>query len=108
MMQDEMKNLDEIEQKTMIQEKKIRPERIKNSLDEFEMNALEITINAEIEILKNEEKTIRNIITSLKKSKPELLDVYTKKATYTNCFKKSEYEYKIYRSVKNLEKELEK
>ena len=105
MMQDEMKNLDEIEQKTMIQE---RPERIKNSLDEFEMNALEITINAEIEILKNEEKTIRNIITSLKKSKPELLDVYTKKATYTNCFKKSEYEYKIYRSVKKLEKELEK
>ena len=55
----------------MIQEKKIRPERIKNSLDEFEMNALEITINAEIEILKNEEKTIRNITTSLKKSKPE-------------------------------------
>ena len=108
MMQDEMKNLDEIEQKTMIQEKKIRPERIKNSLDEFEMNALEITINAEIEILKNEEKTIRNIITSLKKSKPELLDVYTKKATYRNCFKNSEYEYKIYRSVKKLEKELEK
>ena len=103
-----MKNLDEIEQNTMIQERKIRPERIKNSLDEFEMNALEITINAEIEIFKNEEKTIRNIITSLKKSKPELLDVYTKKATYTNCFKKSEYEYKIYRSVKNLEKELEK
>ena len=65
----------------MIQERKIRPERIKNSLDEFEMNALEITINAEIEIFKNEEKTIRNIITSLKKSKPELLDVYTKKAT---------------------------
>ena len=63
----------------MIQERKIRPERIKNSLDEFEMNALEITINAEIEIFKNEEKTIRNIITSLKKSKPELLDVYTKK-----------------------------
>ena len=92
----------------MIQERKIRPERIKNSLDEFEMNALEITINAEIEIFKNEEKTIRNIITSLKKSKPELLDVYTKKATYTNCFKKSEYEYKIYRSVKKLEKELEK
>ena len=103
-----MKNLDEIEQNTMIQERKIRPERIKNSLDEFEMNALEITINAEIEIFKNEEKTIRNIITSLKKSKPELLDVYTKKATYTNCFKKSEYEYKIYRSVKKLEKELEK
>ena len=92
----------------MIQERKIRPERIKNSLDEFEMNALEITINADIEIFKNEEKTIRNIITSLKKSKPELLDVYTKKATYTNCFKKSEYEYKIYRSVKKLEKELEK
>ena len=49
---DEMKNLDDIEMKIMIQEGKIRLERIKNSLDEFEMNALEIKINSEIEILK--------------------------------------------------------
>ena len=49
---DEMKNLEDIEMKIMIQEGKIRLERIKNSLDEFEMNALEIKINNEIEILK--------------------------------------------------------
>ena len=42
----EMKNLDYIEIKIMMQEGKIRLERIKNSLDEFEMNALEIEINA--------------------------------------------------------------
>ena len=42
----EMKNLDYIEIKIMMQEGKIRLEKIKNSLDEFEMNALEIEINA--------------------------------------------------------------
>ena len=79
-----------------------------NSLDEFEMNALEIKINAEIEIIKNEEKKIRNIIDCLKKSKPELLDFYTnKKRDITNYFRKSKYKYKKYRSVKKIEKELE-
>ena len=52
----EMENLDDIEMKVIMQEGRIRFERIKNSLDEFEMNALEMKINAEIEILKNEEK----------------------------------------------------
>ena len=70
MIADEMKNLDGIEMKIMMEEGKIRLERIKmNSLDEFEMNALEIKINAEIEIIKNEEKKIRNIIDCLKKIK---------------------------------------
>ena len=49
-MADEIKNLDDIEMKIMMQEGKIRLERIKNSLVEFEMNALEIKINNEIEI----------------------------------------------------------
>ena len=54
MMADEMKNLDDIEMKIMMQEENIRLEKIKlNSIDELEMNTLEIKINPEIEILKN-------------------------------------------------------
>ena len=105
---DEKKNLVDIEMKVMIQEGKIRIERIKNSLVKFEMSALEIKINAKREILKTEENKIRNIIVCLKKSKPELLDLYTnKKRDITDYFKKSEYEYEKYKSVKNLEKQLE-
>ena len=96
MIADEMKNLDDIDMKIMMHEGKIRLERIKNSLDGFETNVLEIKINAEIEILKNEEKKIRNTIDCLKKSKSELLDLYTKKRDIADYFKKSEYEYKKY------------
>ena len=72
------------------------------------MNALEIKINAKREILKTEENKMRNIIVCLKKSNPELLDLYTnKKRDITDYFKKSEYEYEKYKSVKNLEKQLE-
>ena len=46
---DEMKNVDDIETKIMMQEGKMRLERIKNSLDKFEMNALEI-INTAVEM----------------------------------------------------------
>ena len=42
-----------------MQEGKIMFERIRNSLSEFEINELEIKINAEIEILENEENKIR-------------------------------------------------
>ena len=38
---DEMKNLDDTEMNKMMQEGKVRFERIKKSLDEFEMNELE-------------------------------------------------------------------
>ena len=87
--------------KIMMQGGKIRFERIKNSLDEFEMNRLEIKINAEIEILKNEKKKIRNIIDCLNKSRPELLDLSTnEKEDTTDYFNKSEYEYKKYKSLK--------
>ena len=57
-----MNNLDDTEMKIMMQEGKIRFERLVNSLDKFEMNALEMKINAEIEMLKNKEKKIRNMI----------------------------------------------
>ena len=50
---DEMKNLDAIKMKIIMQEGKKRLERIKNSSDEFGMNALEVKVNKEIEILKN-------------------------------------------------------
>ena len=76
---DEIKNLDDIEMKIMMQEGKIRHERMKNCLDEIEMNALETKINNDIEILKDEEKKIINTTDCLKKSKPELLDLYTNK-----------------------------
>ena len=83
MIADEMKNLDDIDMKIMMHEGKIRLERIKNSLDGFETNVLEIKINAEIEILKNEEKKIRNTIDCLKKSKSESL---YKKERYSRLF----------------------
>ena len=94
--------------KIMMQEGKMRLERIKNNLDEFEMNALEIKLNAEVEILKNKEKKIRNTIDCLKKSKPELLDLHTKKMRDITDYFKSECEYKKHRTAKKLEKELEK
>ena len=74
---DEIKNLNGIKMKIMMQEGKISFERIKNSLNEFERNELEIKINAEIKILENEEKKIRNVIDCLKKS--DVLDLDTKK-----------------------------
>ena len=79
MIPDEIKNLDDIKIKIMMQEGKIRFERIKDKLDEFEMNALERKVNDGIEVLKNEEKNRKNITDCLKKSKPELLDLYTTK-----------------------------
>ena len=66
---DEMKNLDDIEMKIMMQEVKIRTKRLWNDLSEFEMNALEIQINAETDIFKNEEKKIKSMIDCLKKIK---------------------------------------
>ena len=106
MIADEMKNLDGIEIKIMMQEGKIRLGRIKNRRIKFrfKVNALEMKINVEIEILKNEEKKIRHIIDCTKKSKAELLDIYTKKRYITDYFKKSVYQYKKYRSIKKPRK----
>ena len=106
MIADEMKNLDGIEIKIMMQEGKIRLGRTKNRRIKFRFktNALEMKINVEIEILKNEEKKIRHIKDCTKKSKAELLDIYTKKRYITDYFKKSVYQYKKYRSIKKPRK----
>ena len=71
-------------------------------------------INAEIEILKIEEKKIRHIIDCLKKSKVELLDLYKKKKRDITGYLKNRIRIQIKackkpkkRSRKN-EKELEK
>ena len=58
----ELKNLNDVEIKIMMQEGKIVFERIRNSFNEFDINELEIKINAEIKILENEEKKIRCVI----------------------------------------------
>ena len=111
MIADEMKNLDGIEMKTMMQEGKISLGRIKNRRIKFrfKMKALEMKINVEIEILKNEEKKIRHIIDCTKQSKAELLDIdttkrYITKRYITDYFKKSVYQYKKYRSIKKPRK----
>ena len=72
---DEMKNLDDIETKIMMKERKMI---IKRS-NFIHLNELEIKINAEIEILENEEKKGRSTIDCLKRSKADLLDLYKKK-----------------------------
>ena len=61
-----MKNLDDIETKIMMEERKIIIKRLQKTLDEFKMYELEMKLNAEIKILKNEENKIRNIINLLK------------------------------------------
>ena len=97
MIADEMENLADTEMKVMMKERNIITKRLWNDLVGFEINPLQLKINTEIEILKNEEKKVRNIIDCLKKSKAQLLDLFTD--LYL--------EYR-YRSVKRLEKNLEK
>ena len=50
------------------------------------MNAIEIKLNAVIEILENKEKKINNVIDYLKESKSELIDLHGQ------YYGKSEYE----------------
>ena len=51
MIEDEMKNIDDIETKTMVKEKRVVMKRPWKSLQEFEMNESEIKTNFEKEIL---------------------------------------------------------
>ena len=51
MIENEMKNIDDIETKTMVKEKRVVMKRLWKSLQEFEMNELEIKTNFEKEIL---------------------------------------------------------
>ena len=51
MIENEMKNIDDIETKTMVKEKRVVMKRLWKSLQEFEMNESEIKTNFEKEIL---------------------------------------------------------
>ena len=51
MIEDEMKNIDDIETKAMVKEKRVVMKRLWKSLQEFEMNESEIKTNFEKEIL---------------------------------------------------------
>ena len=51
MIEDEMKNIDDIETKTMVKEKRVVMKRLWKSLQEFEMNESKIKTNFEKEIL---------------------------------------------------------
>ena len=66
MLKNEMKNLDDIETKIMIEERWAVMKRLWNNWDEFKMCELRIKINTEIEILKDEENKMRNVIDYLK------------------------------------------
>ena len=79
MIEDEMKNLHAIETKIMMKEEKLTMKRLWKNLEEIKKNKLVIIINDEIKISKDEKNLIRATIDCLKNSKPELLDVYTRK-----------------------------
>ena len=51
MIEKEMKNIDDIETKTMVKEKRVVMKRLWKSLQEFEMNESEIKTNFEKETL---------------------------------------------------------
>ena len=51
MIEDEMKNIDDIETKAMVKEKRVVMKRLWKSLQEFEMNESEIKTNFEKKIL---------------------------------------------------------
>ena len=62
----EIKNLEEIEMKILLLKKKKEFERMRNSLDGFEMNESEENVNAEIKILINNKDKVRKLIKDIK------------------------------------------
>ena len=58
---DEIKNLERIAVEISMLGGKINIKRIRNDLDEFEMNELEAKVNAEIKILEKKENRTRKI-----------------------------------------------
>ena len=107
MLTNEITIFNDIRTEILIIKEKINPERLKDFLDESEMNAVEIKLNAVIEILENQEKKIRNRIGYLKKSNSELLDLHRR------CYKKSVkvlmylHIHSVFnKSVKEIRKEL--
>ena len=73
----EIENLEVIEMGIVTLNVKIKIERLRNTLDEFEINELETKLNAEIEILEGWEKqAIKNTI-NIEKLKPKLREMET-------------------------------
>ena len=72
---DEIKNLEDIETKIMIEERWVAIWKLWKNLEGFKINKLEIKLNAEIKILKDEQNKIRNVIDLLKKIKVRLLSL---------------------------------
>ena len=69
----ETKNLEEIEMEALMLVGKMKFEKIRNSLYEFEMNELEAKVNAEVVILKKKESNLRNIMKDIEKLELESL-----------------------------------
>ena len=78
---------------------KLNPKRLKDVLDKSEMNALEIKLNAVIEILENK-KNIKNIIDYINESKSGLLNLHRR---YGFAYRES-----INKSLKEIRKEPKK
>ena len=63
---------------------------------------METKINADIEILKEEENKIRHAIDCFKKSRPELLNLYAKKNRDINYCKKLGDKYEKYKKTRKI------
>ena len=72
----ETATLKDIRTEILIIRERINSEKLKDFLDAFEIKALEIKLNAAIEILENKENKIKNTIDHLKKSKSMLLNLH--------------------------------
>ena len=72
MIKDEIKNLDDIETKIVMEESWVVMKRLWSNSDELKMHQSEIKINAGTENLKDEENKIRNVKDYFKKSITEV------------------------------------
>ena len=88
----------------MIKERWVTIKKLWKNLEEFEIIKLETKINAEKEVLKDEENKGRNAIDCLEKSKPELINLYSKKKRDIDYRKKLGYKFEKYISVSRLKK----
>ena len=87
----------------------MNPKRLKGFLDESEMNALEIKLNAVIEILDNKKKEYKYVIDYLTESKSGWLDLH--KGYYgksSNKLMDLHIEKAFVKSRKEIRKELKK
>ena len=102
MIKDEIKNLDDIETKIVMEESWVVMKRLWSNSDELKMHQSEIKINAGTENLKDEENKIRNVKDYFKKSITEVWDLYTEKKKDIDCIKKLGYKCEEFISLKRL------